>query len=347
VAAGDQIAQRIRQSGLSIYDTLTRSPELVYPTPMLEARLNEMLVGQRWDAPVKTRSKLAKTALCLALGYQVPSSFRREQPRFPGQDIDMYVQMENNLQIWNQDVSPTRRYVLVRVDASNRVVAVRVLTGAEVALLDRTGTLTSKFQAKRRAGRNGSVLVSTTDTPTFLTALAPVRAPAPAVLLGQAAGDRPMKGVVYTIGAVFELASSLVGTAFVDPGASQDRVRGIAVQRLVATALSIGRYSDTGQFPDIQSQVLEVKVQLAPTIDLGLVAPDSTEPADAVAAGLRHSDMRYAVFYAVRDAKELARLRITEVVVTTGQDFFREFQQFGGKVSNSKLQIPLPRSLFA
>jgi hypothetical protein len=321
-------------------------PDLVYPTDVLEVRLGERLTGLQWDAPPRTRSKLAKSAVANAMGYPTPASFARDRPRFPGQDLDVYVQMENNLQIWNEEISPTRRYAIIRVDPANRVTAVRVLTGAELALLDRTGTLTSKFQAKRIAGRSGNALVSPTDTRTFLNVLSPVAAPDPRVLLGQAAGDRPIKGAVLTVQSLFGLLTTLVGTEFVDPGATQDRLRGIAVQRLVSAALSIGRYSDTGQFPDIQSQVLEVKLQLAPTIDLGMVAPDSTEPAIAVAPGLRHCDIRYAVFYAERDEHERTRLRLTELVVTTGEDFFREFQQFGGRVSNSKLQIPLPRNLF-
>jgi hypothetical protein len=346
MAAGDDIAAALRATGLSIYDSLISSAGLIYPTPLLEARLGEQLLGLQWDAPPRTRSKMAKASVAEALGYDAPATFARDRPRFPGQDLDVYVQMEDNLQIWNEEISPTRRYALIRVDGQNRVTAVRVLTGAEVALLDRTGTLTSKYQAKRISGHAGSVLVSSRDTMTFIDVLWPRSAPSASVLLTQAAGDQPIRGEVYGIGDLFDLLRSLLGTEFVDPGASQDRLRGIAVQRLVSAALAIGRYSDTGQFPDIQCQVLEVKLQLAATIDLGLVTPNSTEPALVVAPGLRHADIRYAVFYAERDSAEPSRLRLTEVVVTTGEDFFREFQQFGGRVSNSKLQIPLPRDLF-
>jgi hypothetical protein len=346
VATGDEIAAAIRASGVSIYEPLGRLPELVYPTPVLEARLAETLTGLQWDAPPRTRAKMAKTAVCEALGYKSPSTFSQERPRFPGQDVDVYVQMANNLQIWNEEVSPTRRFVLIRVDASNRVTAVRVLTGVEVALLDRTGTLTSKYQAKRRSGRTGSLLVSPVDTGNLLRLLAPLPSPPANSLTGQSAADRPIDGAVYTIAALFDLLRALVGAEFRDPGTTQDRLRGVAVQRLVSVALGIGTYSDNGQFPDIQSQVLEVKLQLAPTIDLGLVAPNSTAPADVVAAGLHHCDIRYAVFYAERDPRVAASLRLTEVVVTTGGDFFGEFQQFGGRVVNSKLQIPLPRDLF-
>ena len=41
--------------------------------------------------------------------------------------------------------------------------------------------------------------------------------------------------------------------------------------------LGYSRYEDKGQFPDIRHQLLEVKLQTSPTIDLGLVLPSSTE----------------------------------------------------------------------
>ena len=55
------------------------------------------------------------------------------------------------------------------------------------------------------------------------------------------------------------------------------------------------------------------------------------------------ADMRYALFYGVRSG---ATFTITELVVVTGKDFFREFRQFEGNVSNSKLQLRLPSSWF-
>lgn len=72
----------------------------------------------------------------------------------------MYVQQSNNLQIWNDEISPTRRYAVLGMNPGNRVVAVRVIEGTQLAGFDKTGTLTSKYQAKRRAGRTASALVS-------------------------------------------------------------------------------------------------------------------------------------------------------------------------------------------
>jgi hypothetical protein len=99
-----------------------------------------------------------------------------------------------------------------------------------------------------------------------------------------------------------------------------------------------------GQWPDILSQALEVKLRTAPTIDLGLVLPSSSAPAREVGEDVRHCDIRYAVAYGHSLGGH--GIRLTDLVVATGQDFFSEFQQFAGLAENVKLQIPLPRTFF-
>lgn len=90
-------------------------------------------------------------------------------------------------------------------------------------------------------------------------------------------------------------------------------------------------------------QALEVKLQSAGTIDLGLVSPDSREPALTLSPRLRHCDARYLIAYATHNVSEFV---IDEIVVSTGEDFFNEFQQFGGLVQNKKLQLRLPHDFF-
>jgi hypothetical protein len=53
--------------------------------------------------------------------------------------------------------------------------------------------------------------------------------------------------------------------------------------------------------------------------------------------------VRYAVFYGVIEG---TRVRLNDVILTTGADFFSFFTRFGGLVTNEKLQIPLPRDFF-
>jgi hypothetical protein len=326
---------------IDIYEPLTEHPEAVYSTPELEAILRDGMVGQRFDAPIKTRGKLAKQAVAEALGYPVPAALRRTHPRFPGQDLDVYVQQSNNLQVWNAEISPSRRYAVLRVDDKNEVVAVRVVEGVELAKFDSTGTLTSKYQAKRLAVRTGSALVSPRDTEAFISELAPVPHLGVGVLSRLLPASPPRRGEVLGVSALHEVLLGLVGRVLVY--SPSERQRGEQLHRAACEVLGLGGYSDTGQFPDIVCQALEVKLQLAGTIDLGLVTPDSREPALALSPRLRHRDARYLVAYALHEG---GVFEIDHLVTTTGADFFDEFQRFGGLVQNRKLQLHLPDDFF-
>lgn len=335
------IREAVVELGFDIYEPLTTYPEALYTRAELEALLQHELAGQVFAGPIRTRSKRAKEAVCRALGYPIPSAFRRVKPRFPGQDLDVYVQQHDNLQVWNEELIPTRRYAVIRVDDAGNVVAVRVAEGTELAAFDKTGTLTSKYQASRRVADGQDKLVSTADTAGFIAELGPVDHLPEAILRSLLPANPPVHGRVLTVRALYQRLRGLVGHAF--DYSSSERLRGERLHRLSCEALSLGSYADTGRFPDILCQALEVKVQTSPTIDLGLVSPDSQEPAVTLSPRLRHSDVRYLVAYAVHVRDEL---RIEHIVVSTGADFFREFRRFGGLVQNRKLQLRLPADFF-
>lgn len=341
---GQDVAEAITRSGFTIYDDPAFRPELVYDIAVLEARLSAGLRGLQWALPIRTRAKVAKAAVCALLGYPVPTSFRKTHPRFPSQNLDIFVQKSNNLQIWNEEVDPDRRYALIRLGSDDVVTSVRVLSGEAVALLDPTGTLTTKYQAARLQGRSGSALVSPHDTDNFQALLAPAFDLPATELRAISPTDRPAAARVLTIGGIYTRLLLLIGAVFADPGIVNERGRGVMLQRLVCRELGLGPYADAGQFPDILSQALEVKLQLSRTIDLGLVTPDSTHAAQDLGNGLRHCDTRYAVFYGRRVGSDA--VRIDELVVTTGASFLSEFRRFEGRVTNAKLQIPLPADLF-
>jgi len=323
-----RIVRAIAASGFSIHDSLANRPELFIETRTLERILNQALVGLSLDYPIRTRSKVVKASVCQALGYPLPERFRRTKPRFPGQDFDTFVQKADNLQIWNEEVSAARRYVLIRVDARQIVTRVRVVTGDVIAQYDRTGTLTQKYQARSRQRVTDSQLVSATDT-------APVRR--------ARIGRRPTsRSGFLPIQHIYRRLVRLVGQAIADPGRDQERHRGWALHERVCQHLGQVSCSDSGQFPDIPDQLLEVKLQTAATIDLGLVCPDSTAYIADVPR-FRHCDVRYAVFYGTVVG---GKVRLDHLVMTTGADFFTFFRRFEGRVKNAKLQIPLPRRFF-
>ena len=166
-------------------------------------------------------------------------------------------------------------------------------------------------------------------------------------LSGLAPISHPHAGQLLPIAEVFNRLQHLVGQRFADAGYDQERNRGAALHRLVCQSLGYSDYRDDGRFPDVRHQLLEVKLQTSPTIDLGLVCPDSTEPLDVPQLGgsqIRHCDVRYAVFYGRTDGLSV---QLTNLYVSSGADFFRRFPQFQGKVLNKKLQIPLPGDFFA
>jgi len=335
------VRELIRAKQPSIYDEpVTELDDGFYTPSEVEALLRSELIGRTdlADLAVRTRSKVAKTIVCEALGYVAPTSFTKVNPRLRHANIDVYSQQSNNLQIWNQEVDAARRYVILVLKAEI-IAEIRVIAGADLAQFDTTGTLTSKFQANRISDDAGSVLVSPTDTADFVARMAP----SASIPLGVSPVEPPTAGRVLDIATVYEHLLPLVGRSFDDPGQTQERNRGTVVHREACAALGLSHYADHGQFPDILSQLLEVKLQLARTVDLGLELPESSTRLASANGIVAVRDVRYAIFYGARVG---ATFTLTALVVVTGDDFFKEFRQFGGRVSNSKLQLRLPSGWF-
>lgn len=338
----DSYVAAIRASGLTIYDPVEIGSRCYIPSRELEILLDRGLRGlSTANLPIKTRSKIVKSRVCEVLGYPIPKTFTKTRPRFPGQNFDTYVQKANNLQIWNEEVFPTRRYVVIR-EIDGALTRVRVVTGESLALLDTTGTLTKKYQARVPASGGAKQLISGSDTPRLRAAIAK----APPRAFHQSPTNYPEAGCLLPIQNVYSRLTPLIGVSFPDAGRDQERLRGAELHRLVCRALGYTGYADDGRFPDVKHQLLEVKLQTSPTIDLGLVTPASTEPLDIPkldGVQVRHCDVRYAVFGAVTDG---ISVQLNRLFLTTGADFFTRFEQFQGKVLNAKLQLPLPRSFF-
>lgn len=336
-------SENIRHSGFSIYNEIeVGDPELWIPSSELETILNNGLIGIKLAGlPLRTRSKVIKEHVCRILGYTVPASFKKTQPRFPGQRLDTYVQKSNNLQIWNEELDATRRYVLIKLSSDDEITKVKVVTGETLLQLDTTGTLTQKYQARLIPGNLLHELISDIDTEVILPFVNPE-----ATLKKTSPIDPPVAGRILPIDVLFEHLSPLVGTHFPDSGHDQERNRGAALHGLVCKALGFSTYRDDGRFPDVRNQLLEVKLQTSPTIDLGLICPNSTDPLDihkVQGQQIHHCDVRYALFYAQTDGNTVT---LTHFFLTTGETFFQRFPQFQGKVLNKKLQIPLPNDFF-
>lgn len=322
---GKSIVKAISASGLSIYDSLIDHPKLFIPTDVLELLLNAGLKGLVLDQKLRTRSKVLKSKVCSVLGYPIPPRFKMVKPRFLGQNFDTYVQKRKNLQVYNEGISSSRRYVIVRVDEQDVVTKVRVVTGDVIAAYRKTDTLTYKYQAKAKKPPTASRLVSTGDTQNVNKKLMTTLSPK-----------------FLTIPQLYEELLKLVGKTIVNPGITQERNRGRSLHNAVCERIGNLVVQDNGQFPDVKEQLLEIKLQTSPTIDLGLVRPDSTEPIDDLPM-CRHCDVRYAVFYGSLVPRGV---KLNHLVLATGADFFEYFRMFGGLVSNKKGQASLPANFF-
>lgn len=193
----------IQQRGVSVYDLPTNvESDDFFTVVQLEALLKKQLIGRTDLAglAVRTRSRIAKTLVCEALGYQAPRSFKRVSPRLSHPLIDVYAQQSTNLQIWNEEIDTERRYVILILDDKS-ITNVRVITGADLAHYDYTGTLTSKYQASRRSENYDSLLVSTSDTAYFTETLKP----SDEAILGLPT-NQPEVGKVLTIEEVYRWA---------------------------------------------------------------------------------------------------------------------------------------------
>lgn len=334
----------IERSGKDIYSPIeVGHPDHWIPTPVLSSLLNERLHGLPLAGlPLRTRSKAVKSAVCAALGYPVPAAFRKTQPRFFGQQLDTYAQKSLNLQVWNEQLSPTRRYAIIQVLGDGTIGKVKVVNGQELALLDTTGTITTKYQARLELRDVPLELISRFDTDSM-------RPHVRAKLVfddGSSPIAEPSSGELLSASAIFKKLSVLVGSSFKDPGIDQERNRGAELHRKVCLRLGYQTYEDSGQFPDVRHQLLEVKLQTSATIDLGLVLPNSDELIDIRRIGTyhpKHRDTRYAIFYG-RTNGEMVEL--THLFLTTGADFFTRFKRFEGKITNGKIQIRLPSDFF-
>ena len=338
------IVERISKERITIYTPITPGSSLWIPTNKLESLLDKKLRGIKLTGlPLRTRSKMVKQNVCEALGYPVPPTFTKSQPRFPGQNFDTYIQKSNNLQIWNEEISISRRYVLIRVSDNDVVESVKVVTGRVLEKLDTTGTLTQKYQARLVKGEEVCELVTKLDTDNLTSIVGGQKRPSS---FSQSPTEPPQVDSLMTIKAIFESLRSLVGVIISESGVDQERNRGTVLHRLICEQLGYRIFKDDGQFPDIRNQLLEVKLQTSQTIDLGLVRPNSTNVLDIPTIGgreVRHCDVRYVLFYGITDQRKVT---LTNLYVTTGDGFFARFPQFQGNVLNRKLQIPLPTDFF-
>lgn len=330
----------ISQSGLSIYDFINPTDQdLFIPINDLQEILADHMIGLSLAGlPLRTRSKVVKQEICNALGYPIPKSFTKTQPRFPGQNFDVYTQKSMNVQIWNEEVDGNRRYVFFQVDEDDTITAVKVITGDILVQYDRTGTLTRKYQATMNSyGRN---ICSTDDSNVVCDWIIDSNS----TLLEVNPNYYPRRNQMLRIAEIYRRLLPMVGKSISYLDAIQERNRSAELHSMICEHLGYSIYEDDGKYPDIANQLLEVKLQTSPTIDLGLHSPEDEECIASIGNTHFYSeDVRYAIF----DGEvQGSRILLKNLYLVTGEDFTNYFPLFKGKGTNAKIQLPLPYDFF-
>jgi hypothetical protein len=334
------ITIRIANSQYSIYDEIEVNSELWITNKELQDILRNKLKGTSLlGMPPRTRSKFVKEKICLSLGYPIPKIFIKTRPRFLGQNFDVYVQKSNNLQIWNEEISEDRRYVLIHV-FEDEIKNVKVIDGKTLQKLDKTGTLTIKHQATFKRQKEAQLCLSgdTDDLKKYTLGEAERFVKSPTTI--------PSEYDLLPIQELFRRLSCLVGIEIRAVGSDQDRNRGTEIHKLACKQLGYDNYADNGQFPDVLNQLLEIKLQTSPTIDIGKENPSSLDVCRNISVGnynIKNCDIRYAIFGG-RIQKNTTL--ITELYLVSGKSFHKFFPAFQGNIVNRKIQIPLPLDFF-
>lgn len=335
--------RNIAESGLTIYEIIDPNNETLYiPTEYLQAIIKAAMVGLSLQGlPLRTRSKIVKQKICECLGYPIPKSFKKTQPRFYGQNFDVYTQKSLNVQIWNEEITPDRRYVFLEVNEDDIVTNVGVITGDELAYYDNTGKLTTKYQATMHHF-DRSFLFATADTGNLMDVICKYNPD----LRQFNPNDFPNPDSLLPISELFRRLIALEGCEFSYISATQERNRGAVIHSAVCEALGYSIYEDDGKYPDLRNQLLEIKLQTSPTIDLGLHSPeDGCCIFNCYGKPFFSEDVRYAIFDGIVDQVR-ETVTIDKVYITNGLHFTKDFPLFQGKKQNAKIQFPLPSDFF-
>lgn len=326
------------------------------------------------------KSQWVKLQIIELLGYQKPRGLRTKQakmykPKFIHQLLDIFVQSSRNLQVWNyvpyaNIILPGHwneenryryldcRYLLIFHNSEGVIVKTGLVNGNKLAEWDRTGTQTIKWQATvRRRYRNGitSKIITSTVEPLQNKFTSYIRQPLDRKLKFILQEDRnpqtpliktsPNPATLFTHHEIAEAVDTLVGRKFENLGTGQERVMGQALEREVVKALGYQHYeqTDTGGYPDLLHQLIEVKFQFRGTIDLGRHLPTNQSSIEVSwnKWSIASREIRYIVSLMEQDTQN--DFIVDSIVITSGEKFNQYFSIC--ERTNFKIQIPLPLSV--
>ncbi len=303
---------------------------LLTPPETIAQRL-QVLIGQPFGLSGKPRrdgSRLRKAVAAILMqhplpppadpdGYEVMPHKRKGVPRILRELLDTYIVTSGksyNLQVWNRNPTglaaqvryrsgpPLRakdvRLVLVRVDPEvQQIRAVVVVSPSYVeSTFGAFGKPTVKQQLLVSPQARERVLSSTPsveyrpDTAKVAaSAVEELKTPSPNM------HDLPTQGNILSLEAIRRLLLPQLLGVSIPPANTKQRGQGL--ETVVAGALGYDVSCSpqlAGSYPDIRSQLLEVKVQDAATIDLGRYSPQFVEDVPTC-PGFTTADVRYLI----------------------------------------------------
>ena len=328
------------------------------------------------------KSQWVKLQIIELLGYQRPSGLRTKQarqskPKFIHQLLDIFVQSSRNLQVWNyipyadiiipnewnvESESPYRykdcRYLLVFHSPEGVILKMTVVNGNKLAEWDTTGTQTIKWQANaKRSYRDeisSQIIVSPVETlhskiSTYMQQ--PLENKSRFIIQESQNLESPLikqpptPASFLTHNEIAQALRTLVGTKFANLGTGQERSMGQTLEKEIIKALGYQSYqqTDTGDYPDLLHQLIEVKFQFRGTIDLGKNLPTDPLPIKAPwnKWEITPREIRYIVALMEQDVH--GNFIVDSIVITSGEKFNEYFSISEG--TNFKIQIPVPLSI--
>lgn len=328
------------------------------------------------------KSQWVKLEIIELLGYQRPSGLRTKQarqskPKFIHQLLDIFVQSSRNLQVWNyvpyadtiipgewnlENESPYRykdcRYLLVFHNPEGVILKTTLVNGNKLAEWDTTGTQTIKWQASaKRSYRNeisSQIIVDPIETlhnkiSTYMQQ--PLEEKSRFIVQESQNQESPLikqpptPASFLTHDEIARFLRTLIGTEFTNLGTGQERSMGQSLEKEIIKTLGYQSYqqTDTGDYPDLLHQLIEVKFQLRGTIDLGKHLPTDSLPIEASwnKWEITPREIRYIVALMEQDVH--GNFIVDSIVITSGEKFNEYFSISEG--TNFKIQIPMPLSI--
>lgn len=289
--------------------------------------------------------------------YEIVPPRKKGVPKILREFIDTYIVTTGNsynLQVWNRNPSSESvqvrysdgsvlsardvRFVFVPVDPVTKLIQSVVILSPDYiqANFGPFGKPTIKHQlivpgTARDAilSLNPSVLVGTDTNRVEALATSSYAVPTASI------HDAPQAGKVFGVTLVAEMASQHLLGMTIPPGSTKNR--GQALEKVAARLLG---YTKTeallaGEYPDILNQLLEVKIQDSPTVDLGLYSPQFEEILPAI-PNVTTRDVRYLIALMDTDLSGIAGL-----IICAGADLGKHFTYVAEGSYKCQRSIPM------